>query len=158
MTRVAGNGFGATGGEHVGLALRWAANVVTTSAWCSLDTCVAGNEESHTLHPFKAKRVCDLELPSCKGTLNHNFRPHRRSAKETQSTLPSVSLTTLHVHYIIIFTIILLLRFHTKASPIHSNPNGLLHYRITPAVPRTTPPFVNLPVPWRRGKKYKPPW
>jgi hypothetical protein len=34
--------------------------------------------------------------------------------------------------------------------------NGLLLSRITPAFPRTIPPFVNLPVPWRRGKN-KPP-
>ena len=36
-------------------ALPRAAIVVTTSTWCSLDTWIAGNEESHTLYPFKEK-------------------------------------------------------------------------------------------------------
>ena len=138
-----------------------AAIVVTTSTWCSLDACVAGNEESHTLHPFKAKRVCGSELPSCigvasHGTLNHNCRFHNRSAEDTRDILSSVS-NTLHVNYIIII-IFILLHLHSKVPTRHLNQNGLLHFRITPAVPRTTPPFVNLPVPWRRGMKHKPPW
>ena len=150
MTRVAGNRFGATGGEHIGLALRWAANVVTTSAWCSLDTCVAGNEESHTLHPFKAKRVCDFKLPQCKGKPNHICRRQNRVAEDTYGTPPSVKCFTayLHVQYFIIITL------HT----CHPHPlNGLL-LCITPAYPRTDPPFVNMLVPRRIGKKDKPPW
>ena len=140
-------------------ALRGAANVVTTSTWCSLDACEAGNEESHTLNPFKEKRVCDSELSTCTvltGTLNHNFRPYNRSAEDTQDTLSSVSLT-LHVNYIIIISL-LLLHPHLKVLLTPFISNGLLLSCITPAAPRTTPTFVNLPVPRRRGEKHKPPW
>ena len=136
-----------------------AANVVTTSTWCSLDACEAGNEESHTLNPFKEKRVCDSELSTCNvltGTLNHNFRPYNRSAEDTQDTLSSVSLT-LHANYIIIISQILL-HPHLKVLLTPFISNGLLLSCITPAAPRTTPTFVNLPVPRRRGEKHKPPW
>ncbi len=160
--RVAANFFGPDGGEHISIALRGAAIVVTTSTWCSLDACVAGNEESHTLHPFKAKRVCGSELPSSNGvaslgTLNYNFRPHSWIAEDTLDIQSSVSFIPLHVNYIIII-ILFLLHLHSNVLPLHLNSNGLLHLRITPAVPRTTPPFVILPVPRRRGKKHKPPW
>ena len=159
VMRDADNKFGPVGCEHISAALRGAANVVTTSTWCSLDACEAGNEESHTLNPFKEKRVCDSELSTCTvltGTLNHNFRPYNRSAEDTQDTLSSVSLT-LHVNYIIIISL-LLLHPHLKVLLTPFISNGLLLSCITPAAPRTTPTFVNLPVPRRRGEKHKPPW
>ena len=128
----------------------WAAFVVTTSTWCSLDACVAGNEESHTLHPFKAKRVCGFKLPQCKGKPNHNCRRQNRVAEDTCGTQPSVTcfIAYLHVQYFIIITL----------HEFHPHPlNGLL-LCITPAYPRTDPPFVNMLVPRRIGKKDKPPW
>ena len=82
-----------------------AANVVTTSAWCSLDACVAGNEESHTLHPFKAKRVCGFKLPQCKGKLNHNCRFPNRVAEDTLDTLSNVFLREFHVPHSLIILI-----------------------------------------------------
>ncbi len=162
MTHSAGNALGPIGGDLLAGAVERAAIVVTTSTWCSLDACVAGNEESHTLHPFKAKRVCGSESPSSNGiaslgTLNYNFRPHSWSAEDTLDIQSSVSFIPLHVNYIIII-VLFLLHLHLKDLPLRLNSNGLLHPRITPAVPRTTPPFVILPVPWRRGKKQKPPW
>lgn len=102
---------------------------------------MTGNEESHTLHPFK-ERVCGFKLLCKKGSLNHNCRFPNRFAEDTHDILSNVALLALHVKYFIIIT-----------SPL---PLGLLYLRILPAFPRTTNPFVNLPVPWRRGRK-KPP-
>ena len=149
------NEIGDQGALSIGEGLKGAANVVTTSAWCSLDACVAGNEESHTLNPFKAKRVCGFKLPQCKGKLNHNCRRDalRRVAEDTYDTLSSVIY--LHVQYFIIITI-LAIQFHPQSSSSH-HLNGLL-LCITPAHPRTDPPFVNMLVPRRIGKKGKPPW
>jgi hypothetical protein len=159
-----GNQIGDAGACSIGEGLKWAAIVVTTSAWCSLDACVAGNEESHTLHPFKAKRVCGFKLPQCKGKLNHNCRSPDRVAEDTYDTPSSVKCLTAHLHvqYFTVITIIIILlsnsRLHglTPASYCHHT-NGLL-LRITPAHPRTNPPFVNMLVPRRIGKKDKPPW
>ncbi len=151
------NQIGDDGAGGLGEGLKGAANVVTTSAWCSLDACVAGNEESHTPNPFKAKRVCGFKLPQCKGKLNHNCRRDalRRVAEDTYDTLSNVVLLYLHVQYFIIITI-LAIQFHPQSSSRH-HLNGLL-LCITPAHPRTDPPFVNMLVPRRIGKKDKPPW
>ena len=162
LSRLADNDIGAEGAGRLEEPLGRAANVVTTSAWCSLDACVAGNEESHTLHPFKAKRVCDSPLPQCKGKLNHNCRFSNRVAEDTYDTLSNVKcfIAYLHVQYFIITITHLALhpRLHGRTpAPFCHHLNGLLP-RITPANPRTDPPFVNMLVPRRIGKKDKPPW
>ena len=136
-----------------------AAIVVTTSTWCSLDTWNAGNEESHTLHPFK-ERVCGSKLPCATGSLKHNCRFSNRVAEDRVDILSNL-IKHLHVKYFIVTKSSFFLHLHLhllllRNQAAQSHLNGLLLSRITPAFPRTIPPFVNLPVPWRRGKN-KPP-
>ena len=153
-----GNEIGDVGLRAIADAIRRAAIVVTTSTWCSLDTWITGNEESHTLHPFK-ERVCGFKLPGKKGSLNHNCRFPNRIAEETHDIPSSVAHLALHVKYFIVITPFPLLhphhhclRYRNQAASNHTN--GPLPFRMVS--PRTPLPFVNLPVPWRRGKK-KPP-
>ena len=147
------NGISAEGAKSLAGVLSWAAIVVTTSTWCSLDTWTTGNEESHTLHPFK-ERVCGFKLLYNKGSLNHNCRFPNRFAEDTHDILSSVALPALHVKYFIVITSFLLPHPHHQATSSH--PNGLSHLCVTPAFPRTNHPFVNLPVPWRRGRNTPP--
>jgi hypothetical protein len=159
LSCLAVNNLGAEGAGRLEEPLGRAAIVVTTSTWCSLDTWMTGNEESHTLHPFK-ERVCGFKLPCKKGSLNHNCRFPNRLAEDTHDILSSVALLALHVKYFIVITSSLFLHPHPHCLLYHqaasSHTNGLLHLCIIPAFPRTNNPFVNLPVPWRRGRK-KPP-
>ena len=89
-----GNQISDGGASSLSEALKWAKTVVTTSSWFSLDTCVAGNEVSHNLAPFKAKRLRGTTLPCYNGKPKHSFRPPCRIAADTQDTPSSVWETT----------------------------------------------------------------
>lgn len=82
-----------------------AANVGTTSAWCSLDACVAGNEEPHTLHPFKAKGCVVSSCLSAKVNQIPTVGLKNRGAEDTLDTLSNVFLREPHVPHSLIILI-----------------------------------------------------
>ena len=100
VSRLAVNNIGAEGAGRLSESIGRAAIVVTTSTWCSLDTWNTGNEESHTLHPFK-EWVCGFKLPCKPGSLNHNCRFPNRVAEDRHDIQSSLR-NTLHVKYFII--------------------------------------------------------
>lgn len=113
-------------------ALTRLATVVTTSTWCKLDACVAGNQVSHNPSPFKEKRLRGTRLPCYKGKPKHNCRLQNRSAEETGDIQSIVD-------------------YHPTREVLHH------HHKFPP--PLRTIPFVNLQVPiqTRRGKNTMPP-
>jgi hypothetical protein len=95
VLNLGGNKLGSDGLKTLMGAVTRAAIVVTTSTWCSLDTWNTGNEESHTLRPFK-EWVCGFKLPCKPGSLNHNCRFPNRVAEDRHDIQSSLR-NTLHV-------------------------------------------------------------
>jgi hypothetical protein len=132
---LSGNDISAAGAGCLACVLSWAASVVTTSTWCSLDAYGLGNRGSHNFHAFKRKKSCDTRKPFPGQLSKRNYRPRGRRAEDTRRFTPSVFRTRLA---------------ETPRVVIHR----LHQHKCTSySPPQYHPPFVNLQVQYQcRGK------
>ena len=130
------NSISDAGAASLACVLSWAATVVTTSSWCSLDTYGLGNQVSHNFSAFKRKKMCDTRAPLPRRHPKHNYRPHGRRAEVTGRFTPTVSRH--------------LLAETTRAVIYHFK---IPSYHHSPRLSQYHPPFVNLQVQYQcRGK------